>query len=35
LTAAVFYFGYKIEEQQVVRMQHEIDGRKMVEPVRA
>jgi GPH family glycoside/pentoside/hexuronide:cation symporter/glucuronide carrier protein len=35
LAAAVFYFGYKIEEQQVVRMQHEIDGRKMVEPVRA
>ena len=35
LAAAVFYFGYKIEEKQVVQMQHEIAERNMVEPVRA
>jgi GPH family glycoside/pentoside/hexuronide:cation symporter len=33
LAAAVFYFGYKIEEKHVIQMQHEIAAKRTGEPV--
>jgi glucuronide carrier protein len=33
LAAAFFYFGYKIEEHQVLRMQEEIAAKKVMQPV--